>query len=125
MPWGDRTGPLGQGPKTGRGLGFCAGYDSPGYTKGTPAGRGYGFGRGWFGRGWGRGLGFGRGVGWRWNWSWPQTASATEPQKTAETSNSAELSAMKNELNSLKSAVEGLLNRISALSEKGDKSSGE
>ena len=33
MPRGDGTGPAGRGPKTGRGLGYCAGYDSPGYTK--------------------------------------------------------------------------------------------
>lgn len=31
MPAGDRTGPQGMGPRTGRGAGFCAGYDMPGY----------------------------------------------------------------------------------------------
>jgi len=31
MPLGDKTGPRGQGPKTGRGVGTCAGYDHPGY----------------------------------------------------------------------------------------------
>ncbi|MFW6141227.1 MAG: DUF5320 domain-containing protein [Candidatus Saliniplasma sp.] len=53
MPWGDGTGPAGYGPMTGRGLGYCAGYSSPGYTKGLPMGRGRGFGRGrgWWGRG--------------------------------------------------------------------------
>lgn len=57
MPSGDRTGPEGRGPRTGRSLGYCAGYDSPGFTKGTQRGRG-------FGRGWGRGRGFwGRGRG--------------------------------------------------------------
>ena len=30
MPWGDRTGPLGQGPMTGRGRGFCKGVGQPG-----------------------------------------------------------------------------------------------
>lgn len=59
MPGGDRTGPLGLGPRTGRMLGYCAGYDSPGYTRGIPRG-GAGFG---YGRGWGRG--FGRGFWWR------------------------------------------------------------
>jgi len=33
MPLGDRTGPAGKVPKTGRGLGYCAGYSSPGYKK--------------------------------------------------------------------------------------------
>lgn len=64
MPYGDRRGPDGFGPRTGRGLGFCNGYDSPGYTKDWGrrfAGRGYGRGAG-FGRGYGRG--YGRGAGW-------------------------------------------------------------
>lgn len=56
MPYGDRTGPEGRGPRTGRGLGYCAGYDSPGYTRGVGRGMGRGFGRG-------RGRGFGRGFG--------------------------------------------------------------
>ena len=53
MPFLDGTGPLGQGPMTGRGMGRCTGA----------VGRGYGpvTGRGWFGRG--RGVGFGRGFG--------------------------------------------------------------
>ena len=53
MPFGDGTGPAGQGPMTGRRLGRCAGNDIPG--------NGF-FGRG-LGRGWGRGFGFGRGYG--------------------------------------------------------------
>jgi hypothetical protein len=66
MPGGDRTGPLGYGPMTGRGMGFCSGSPSPGYMFGGPGlGLGRGFGRGlWFGRGFGRGMGFGRGRGW-------------------------------------------------------------
>jgi hypothetical protein len=31
MPRGDRTGPAGMGPMTGRAAGYCAGYDMPGY----------------------------------------------------------------------------------------------
>ena len=61
MPHGDCTGPMGQGPMTGRALGFCTGYDSPGNTKGFGGGegmsRGFGFGRG---RGFRGGWGFGR-----------------------------------------------------------------
>ena len=53
MPRGDRTGRNGFGPMTGRGLGYCAGFDTPGYLQGA------GFGRGRFG-GRGLGLGFGR-----------------------------------------------------------------
>jgi hypothetical protein len=53
MPGGDRTGPWGFGPRTGRAVGYCAGYPIPGYAN---SGYGRGFGRGF----WGRGRGFGR-----------------------------------------------------------------
>ena len=89
MPRGDRTGPAGLGPMTGRAAGFCAGYPMPGYMNpaggagwvnpvmgragfygaGAPAFGAYcagygmpygGWGRRGFGRGWGRGRGRGR-----------------------------------------------------------------
>ncbi len=68
MPAGDRTGPMGQGPMTGRGAGYCSGFGAPGYANPMP-GRGFGgWGRGY--GGWG-GRGFGRGRGWRWqHWSY-------------------------------------------------------
>jgi hypothetical protein len=63
MPGGNGTGPLGQGPMTGRGLGYCAGYGAPGFTTNGRLGLGLGFRGGfglrypyrysWFGRGWG------------------------------------------------------------------------
>jgi len=54
MPGGDGTGPLGQGPMTGRGLGYCVGYAAPGFTWGRGYGRGQGFGRGFGLRRWRR-----------------------------------------------------------------------
>ena len=55
MPRGDRTGPWGLGPMTGRAAGYCAGYPVPGFMNPMPGfGRGFGYGRGW-GRGYGRG----------------------------------------------------------------------
>ncbi len=48
MPRGDRTGPNGAGPMTGRGLGYCTGHQTPGFTKtrrprlGRARGRGFG-----------------------------------------------------------------------------------
>ena len=60
MPGGDRTGPMGYGPRTGRGMGFCSGFNAPGYASpgfGRGMGRGFGMGRG---RGFGRGFGFRR-----------------------------------------------------------------
>lgn len=41
MPRGDGTGPMGIGPMTGRGAGFCSGFASPGYGYGFGAGRGF------------------------------------------------------------------------------------
>ncbi len=83
MPGFDGTGPRGQGPMTGRGMGYCAvpieegsgyrpavhPYVAYGQTprfwgRGFGRGRGFGFGRGFgWGRrfGWGRGFGLGRG----------------------------------------------------------------
>jgi len=58
MPAGDRTGPVGQGPGTGRGLGYCNGFNRPGFMQPGP-----GMGRN---RNWGRGRGRGRGY-----WSAP------------------------------------------------------
>lgn len=58
MPGGDRTGPWGDGPMTGRTAGYCAGYSVPGYANPT-----FRCGRGWgrsYGRGRGRGFGRGR-----------------------------------------------------------------
>jgi len=52
MPGGDRTGPWGLGPRTGRAAGYCAGSNVPGYANiGFGRGRGRGFGRGFRGRG--------------------------------------------------------------------------
>lgn len=65
MPSGDRTGPMGQGSMTGRGLGYCEGHDSPGYEKGF-GGRGRGYR---YGRRMGRHPGYGRGI----HWDWPFT----------------------------------------------------
>ena len=50
MPGGDRTGPMGMGPRTGWGAGFCAGYGVPGFLN-----PGYGAGGAFFGGRGGRG----------------------------------------------------------------------
>jgi len=51
MPGGDRTGPAGGGPRTGRGAGYCSGAGVPGYANPVERlglGRGFrGGGRGW------------------------------------------------------------------------------
>jgi hypothetical protein len=59
MPRGDRSGPSGEGPKTGRGMGYCTGNEHPGYMN-TFSNRGRGYGRGFHGGfGYGQGAGFG------------------------------------------------------------------
>lgn len=53
MPGGDRTGPWGAGPRTGRGMGYCGNYNRPGFSNPPGYDRlGFGFGHGWAGRGW-------------------------------------------------------------------------
>ena len=61
MPGGDRTGPMGFGPMSGRRAGYCAGHAVPGYTNPIGGRIGMGYGRGQ-GRGYGRGRGFRRGA---------------------------------------------------------------
>ena len=77
MPRGDGTGPWGQGSRTGRGLGYCSGYSTPGYTKGPGMGLARGFGGG-------RGTTFGRGLAWRrgrggYGGNWGMRAPLYEP----------------------------------------------
>ena len=57
MPRGNQTGPMGMGPKTGRGLGYCNNFNDPGFINQQ-------FGQG-LGKGFRRGGGFqgGRGAG--------------------------------------------------------------
>ena len=45
MPRGDGTGPLGMGPITGRGAGYCAGFPTPGSMDPLRGRMGLGFGR--------------------------------------------------------------------------------
>jgi len=56
MPFGDRTGPLGRGPRTGRGAGYCSGYPVPGFLNPTPGFGFWGRGRGWRHMFWATGL---------------------------------------------------------------------
>jgi len=60
MPGGDRTGPLGMGPRTGRVAGLCAGFGMPGFAKPR--------GVGGYGRGGGMGSGLGSGGGYDRGW---------------------------------------------------------
>ena len=93
MPRGDRTGPRGMGPLTGRRAGYCAGYDQPGYANPGP-GYGYGYGmgggrgRGWHHRHWFRATGvpgwarFGAPPAWGDPWGAPPTREELREQET-------------------------------------------
>jgi len=114
MPRGDRTGPWGLGPRTGRAAGFCAGYGMPGYMNPIP-GRGFwGWGRGGFGRGWGRGLRH------RWLWRcgywWPYPSFAYGAP--APLSQEDEKAFLQEQLKALNEEMEAVRQRLESL-EKG------
>jgi hypothetical protein len=108
MPAGDGTGPLGYGPMTGRGLGYCAGTPQPGQA--VP-----GWGRGgWGGRRRGRG-GWG-GWGRRWGWShW--NADGWYPPPYAPVSRDAEREALRQQARMLEQTLEWIHRRIEELEE--------
>ena len=56
MPRGDKSGPDGRGPITGRGAGFCAGFSFPGFRNSNVCGDGAGCG---FRKGFRKGIGKG------------------------------------------------------------------
>jgi hypothetical protein len=108
MPHGDRTGPMGQGSMTGKALGFCAGYDAPGYMKGFGGGMGRGFG---FGRGMGRGMGYGRGR----NFGWPFTGFFQGFPWTQRINKNDEIKLLKSQAESLKHTQKEIEKRLSEL----------
>ncbi|MBN2243995.1 MAG: DUF5320 domain-containing protein [Acidobacteria bacterium] len=116
MPGGDRTGPAGFGPMTGRRAGFCAGYAAPGFM--NPA---YGIGGG----GWGRGFGGGgrrhrhwyyaTGLpGWQRTFTdWPAYTPPFSGASVSPPTKEQELDALKNQAKYFEQALDDLRNRIS------------
>ena len=105
MPRGDRTGPSGEGPTTGRGMGYCAGNDHPGYTN-SFSNRGGGYGRRFQGGpGYGRGAGFGSRYG---SGNYYQGDVADVSEKTL----------IENEIRILKDQLSALEDRLSKTEEK-------
>ena len=95
MPRGDGTGPLGQGPMTGRAAGYCAGYHAPGY-----GGRGF-----WC-----------RGRGYRF-WRTPYPA-APQPYGPAYKDPEDEIKYLEGVAESIKKELEAIEKRIHDLSSK-------
>lgn len=116
MPAGDGTGPMGTGPMTGRGAGYCAGYTMPGFMNPMP-GQGMSLGRG---MGFGRGRGGGR-HGWRHQFyatGLPLWARAAVPDVVPLGPNPApadEVQALKNQAGLLEQTLEQLKLRIGEL----------
>lgn len=111
MPFGDRTGPQGLGPMTGRGVGFCAGFGVPG-SMNPGIGRGFG----------GRGRGGGRGrrnwfratglTGWQRAFGWPSSGAS---QAFAAPARDQEIGALKAQARQFESALGDIRKRIEEL----------
>ncbi len=113
MPGGDRTGPLGYGPGTGRGAGYCVGNDAPGFvSEGGFRGRAAGFGRGFWrrgggGRGW-RNRFFATGVpGWRF-YGYPVAAPPADSAESEKQALQSEAEALQAELKIIRQRLEAL-----------------
>ena len=114
MPGGDRTGPFGAGPMTGRAAGYCAGYSVPGYMNPIPGG-GYGMGMGWGrGRGW-RNRYYATGIpGWAGSWGvahLPYAGAPFNPNVTRQE----ELEALKAQAEQFQGVLKNLNERIAEL----------
>lgn len=100
MPAGDRTGPMGQGSRTGRGLGFCSGNFEPGFLNNSPC------------------CGFQRGRGFKnRNFSSAMT-SGLRFQKSKEFHFSEKHDINQSDLENMKKYLETLKNEISSLEKK-------
>ena len=110
MPRGDRTGPEGMGPMTGRAAGYCAGCGAPGFM--TPA-PGRGLGMAW-GRGGGRGMAMAwrRGPGGGWGFApAPFPGAYAPPEPTAEQ----QLAGLRDQADWLKQQMDAINARIQEL----------
>lgn len=107
MPRGDRTGPMGAGSGTGRGAGFCAGFDMPGFANSGPLG-GMGTGRMRGGRAGWRNRFYATGVPGRFYFGgYPATPQATPPEMEKEI--------LQNQVRALQAELETLNNRLSEM----------
>ena len=109
MPYGDGNGPVGEGPLTGRRLGFCAENQQPGFRK-TPI-----YGRGLAHR---RGLGRGNGRGHR---NFPSVVSNSpdiSPYKSTEENKEERVQYLKKRTRVLEDELKCLKDEVLSLDEK-------
>ncbi|MFH1568700.1 MAG: DUF5320 domain-containing protein [Gemmatimonadota bacterium] len=110
MPRGDGAGLWGQGPMTGRSLGYCAGYEQPGYAAPGP---GHGWARGG-GGGYGRGRDWGRDGGRGMRWGAPWACWPPVPTPVTEVDEKGVLERQREYLQSQLSRIEDQLKSLSA-----------
>ena len=120
MPAGDKTGPMGDGPVTGRGAGYCGGNDSPGFASSGRVDNGF--------RGPGRGKGLGRGGGGRrgrrnqyyesglYGWQRAAMRAVNAPDPVASGTRNRELGLLRRQLDRLESAVAAIRSRLNGSS---------
>ena len=115
MPFGDRTGPLGQGPMTGRGAGLCAGSAVP-ENMNPDSGRGMGrCNRGGRGRGWRHQFNATGLRGWQ---RAAATATVATPTPFATVAQEQEIAALKGQAESLQTTLNLMRKRIEELETK-------
>ena len=118
MPFGDRTGPAGLGPRTGRGAGFCGGFGVPGSLNRAGGFGFFGGGRGGGGRGW-RNWFYATGLtGWQRAYGGPWGAQGAVGPTYAAPAREEELGALKDQAGYFESALAGIRKRIEALEAK-------
>lgn len=116
MPFGDRTGPAGLGPRTGRGAGYCSGFGVPGSLN-RVGGWGF-FGRGGGGRGW-RNWFYTTGLtGWQRAFGWPWGGPGAYVPAYVAPGRGEELAQLKTQAGYFESALENIRRRIEALETK-------
>ena len=94
---------MGSGPMSGRQLGYCAGYDAPGYARGGTFGCGMGRGRG-------RAFGAGRGMAFR-HGGWepaPAYGNPVAPPTTEAAQLKAQIDGLEKTLNALKKRLDSI-----------------
>lgn len=124
MPHGDRKGPMGDGPKTGRAMGYCSGSDSPGYMTRVPTDESWNIGRG-ANRGAGRGAGRRAGVGFCYRKTpgfgraGRLAARGKSPgyfyPESAQTGEESNIDVLENRIGSLKKELETLMGKLKRL----------
>lgn len=128
MPGGDRTGPMGEGQKTGRAAGFCTGHRMPGYM--NPGVNNYqggvfrGAGRGGMPWGGGRGRTWGGGRGFyaqQFPYQNPECTTLPEEQLPQEISREDEISQLKEQAKIMTMTLKGIEKKLDAISKVEEK----